>query len=388
MQDAGATGTKPQVHRGLEGVVVAETSLSMVDGTNGRLNYEGFSIADLAEQASFEEVLYLLWYKALPTQAQLDELNNKLVAARTLSDDVRRVMEALPRGGAPIDAIRAGVTAMGLEDPTWADLSHDAVLEKSIQLAGAMPTMLAMYDRLRNGNDPVDPDPSLNSAANFLYMLHGERQSKLAEDAFDTYLVVLAEHSMNASTFAARVTISTISDIYSAISSALGALKGDAHGGANQRAMEMLLDIGSADNVENYVNESLRIKRRLMGLGHRIYKTRDPRVDQLLKYSIALADETGDSTWHDAAQRLEQLTGEHPFFLERKLYPNVEFYSAPVLYMLGLQTDMMPGAFAISRIGGWSAHVLEQLEDNRLIRPAALYTGPESQEWVQIEQRS
>jgi citrate synthase len=219
-------------------------------------------------------------------------------------------------------------------------------------------------------------------------MYHGKRQSQLAEKAMDVYLVCLAEHSMNASTFAARVTISTISDIYSAVSSALGALKGDAHGGANMRAMEMLLDIGTDDNVENYVEESFRIKRRLMGMGHRIYKTRDPRVDQLMRYSEALAEETGDPTWHNMAHKLEEITATHQFFLERKLFPNVEFYSAPVLHMLGLTTDTMPGAFAISRISGWTAQVLEQLEDNRLIRPAAIYTGPESQTYVPIDQRA
>ena len=215
----------------------------------------------------------------------------------------------------------------------------------------------------------------------------GERQTELREHALDAYLVLLAEHSMNASTFSARVTISTISDLYSAISTALGTLNGDAHGRANQRAMEMLLEIGSADNVENYVEESLRTKRRLMGLGHRIYKVRDPRVNFLMNYSKQLADETGDHTWHDLAQRLEQVTAQHPFFLERKLYPNVEFYSAPLLHVLGFDTDMMPAAFAMSRIGGWSAHVLEQLEDNRLIRPAARYVGPEHPTYVPIDQR-
>ena len=387
MPDTGSSTNEATVHRGLEGVIVAETTISSVDGTAGRLAYRGYSIDDLAAHATFEEVLYLLWYGTLPTRAQLDDLRGKLATHRSLSPTVQNVLRALPTTGAPIDAQRAVVTAMGMEDPTALSLERDDVLEKSIRIAAVLPTALAAYVRLRRGQEPVEPAPDLDTAANFFYMLFGERQTELREHALDAYLVLLAEHSMNASTFSARVTISTISDLYSAISTALGTLNGDAHGRANQRAMEMLLEIGSADNVENYVEESLRTKRRLMGLGHRIYKVRDPRVNFLMNYSKQLADETGDHTWHDLAQRLEQVTAQHPFFLERKLYPNVEFYSAPLLHVLGFDTDMMPAAFAVSRIGGWSAHVLEQLEDNRLIRPAARYVGPEHLTYVPIDQR-
>ncbi len=388
MADSGSGASAPEmVDKGLAGLVIAETRLSKVDGTNGRLTIMGYSIADLAEHAEFEEVLYLLWYGKLPNAAELKDLKSKLVKARTLSDTVSKVLADLPKSGAPIDAMRAGVTAMAMEDPDWHDLSHEAVLEKSIRLAGAMPAMLANYSRLRDGKKPVNPDPSLNDAANFLYMYHGERQSELAEQSFNAYLVCLVEHSMNASTFSARVTISAQSDIYSAISSALGTLKGDAHGAANQRSMEMLLDIGSVDNAENYIEESLRIHRRLMGLGHRIYKTRDPRVNQLMGYSEKLAQETGDPTWHNLAHRIEEITSSNQYFIDRHIYPNVDFYSGPLLYMLGLKTDVMPGAFAVSRIGGWSASVLEQLEDNRLIRPSARYVGPESQTYVPMDAR-
>lgn len=388
MADSGSATSAPEmVDRGLAGLVIAESRLSLVDGTNGRLTYMGYSIADLAQHAEFEEVLYLLWYGKLPTATQLKELKRKLVDARTLSSAVSKVLADLPKTGAPIDAMRAGVTAMAMEDPTWHDLSHEGVLEKSIRLAGALPSMLANYSRLRQGKQPVAPDPSLNDASNFLSMYHGKRQTPTAEAAFNAYLVCLAEHSMNASTFSARVTISTQSDIYSAIASALGTLKGDAHGAANQKSMEMLLDIGSVENAESYVEESLRIHRRLMGLGHRVYKTRDPRVDQLMVHSEKLAKETGDPTWHNLAHRVEEITSTNPYFLERKIYPNVDFYSGPLLHMLGLATDMMPGAFAVSRIGGWTASVLEQLEDNRLIRPSARYIGPESQTYVPIDQR-
>lgn len=389
MADSAATipSASATVGRGLEGIAVAETSLSMVYGTEGRLTYRGYNIDDLAQHASFEEVLYLLWYGKLPNKAELDELQHKLVSARTLSPAVMGVIRALPRGGDPIDAVRAGVTAMGMEDPNIDDFSHDAVLEKAIRLAGAMPTMLAAFDRLRTGKEPVDPDPKLGHSANFLYMLRGQQASDLDVAAFNTYLVLLAEHSMNASTFSARVTTSAMSDIYAAISTGLGTLKGSAHGGANMMSMKMLLDIGSPDNVENYLEESLRIHRRLMGFGHRIYKTRDPRVNHLMGYSAQLAEETGDPTWHQLAQRLEDLAGHHKYFLEHKIFPNVDFYSAPVLHMLGFSTDLMPAIFALSRIGGWSASVLEQLENNRIYRPIAVYVGPESQTFVPLEDR-
>ncbi|MDI3339144.1 MAG: citrate/2-methylcitrate synthase [Sphaerobacter sp.] len=386
MADAG-TSAGATAGRGLEGIVVAESELSLVDGTNGRLFYRGYEIHDLVESASFEEVLYLLWYGELPTRAQLADLTAQLVAARTLSDHVMTVLRALPRGGEPIDALRVGVTVMGMEDADAFDLSREGLLARSIRLAGAMPTMLAAYDRLRRGAEPVAPDPELGHAANFLYMLRGERASELQERAMEVYFVLLAEHSMNASTFSARVTLSALSDIYSAVSSALGTLKGDAHGGANRRAMEMLLAIGSADRAAEYVEESLRIKRRLMGLGHRIYKTRDPRVDHLMRYSQAVAAEQGDTTWHDLATRLEQITSQHPYFLERKLYPNVEFYSAPLLYALLGAPDLMPAAFALSRIGGWTANLLEQAAANRIIRPQAAYVGPAPRPYVPLEQR-
>jgi citrate synthase len=274
-----------------------------------------------------------------------------------------------------------------MEDPNERSLEKADIDERSIKLAAAFPTLLAAYIRLREGKDIVDPDESLGEAANFLYMLEGEKPTELRANAFNCYLILVAEHSMNASTFAGRVTFSTITDLYSAVSSALGCLKGDAHGGANARAMEMLLDIGSADRADEYVEESLRIKRRLMGIGHRVYRTRDPRAKHLMGYSESVSEERGDRTWHDVAARLEEITNEHPYFTERKLYPNVEFYSAPLLYMLGIPTDAMPAAFAVSRVVGWTANLMEQLESNRLIRPQARYTGPESAEFVSIEQR-
>jgi citrate synthase len=372
---------------GLEGIVVAQTELSSVNGTEGILTYRGYNIHDLAETALFEEIVYLLWYGALPTRAQLDSFNAEVRGHLTLSDAVRTTIAALPRGGAPIDALKVAVTALGMEDRDQDDLTHEALIAKATRLTGAMPTALAMYQRLRSGKTPVDPDPDLDTAGNFLYMVNGEKPSKTKHDAFNTYLVLLAEHSMNASTFTSRSTVSSTSDIYSAITAALGSLKGVAHGGANMMAMKMLLEIGSPDQIDDYIDESLRIKRRLMGLGHRIYKTRDPRVDHLMHWSENVASEVGDDKWYQLAHRMEELTAHHPYFAERKLYPNVEFYSAPLLYNLGFPPDLMPAVFAISRIAGWSANIMEQMQNNRLIRPQAEYIGPAHQEYVPLDQR-
>lgn len=372
---------------GLEGLVVAQTSLSSVDGTNGILTYRGYNANDIVNKVSFEEVAYLLWYGELPTQAQLDELNGHLARHRKLPAEVMNVLRALPMGGPPIDALKAGVTALGMLDPEQDSWDRDDLLEKSIRTTAAMPTILAAFDRLRNGKEPVEPADDLHSAGNFLYMLHGERQSDTKVAAFDTYLMLLAEHSMNASTFTARATISSSTDYYSAIVAALGSLKGIAHGGANMMAMKMLLEIGDPAKIRDYVDESLRIKRRLMGIGHRIYKTRDPRVNHLMAWSEKIAEEVGDNTWYQLAHNMEMLTNDHPYFTERKLYPNVEFYSAPLLYNLGIVPDMMPAVFGISRIVGWSANLLEQIEDNRLMRPQAEYVGPKHQEFVPIEKR-
>lgn len=376
-----------QAPPGLEGLVVAETSLSSVDGTNGILTYRGYNMHDLGELTDFEEITYLLWYGALPNQGQFDSFREQLNSQRAVSDAVLATMAALPRGGAPIDALKAGVTALSMEDTDQDNLSEESLLEKGARTMAAMPTILAAYSRLREGKEPLAPKGDLDTAANFLYMVHGTEPSQTAADAFDTYLVLLAEHSMNASTFTARSTISSSTDYYSAITSGLGSLKGTAHGGANMMAMKMLLDIGNADNIENYIDESLQIKRRLMGMGHRIYKTRDPRVDPLMHWSEKVAEEIGDTTWYELARRMDELTKTHPYFEERKLYPNVEFYSAPLLYNLGFAPDLMPAIFGLSRIAGWTANIIEQMRNNRLVRPMAEYVGPELQEFVPIGER-
>jgi citrate synthase len=372
---------------GLEGIVVAQTELSSVNGTEGILTYRGYNIHDLAETSSFEEIAHLLWNGTLPNQAQLDQVTAHLNEHRKITDTVMNVIRALPKGGAPIDALKVGVTVVGMEDPDQDSWEHQAICEKGYRLTGAMPTILAAYQRLRSGKEPLTPLPDLDTAGNFLYMVNGERPSETKRRAFNTYLVLLAEHSMNASTFVARSTISSTTDYYSAIAAALGSLKGVAHGGANMMAMKMLLEIGDPNQIDDYIDESLRTKRRIMGLGHRIYKTRDPRVDHLMHWSEKVADEIGDETWYQLAHRMEELTAHHPYFAERKLYPNVEFYSAPLLYNLGFPPDLMPAVFALSRIVGWTANILEQIAHNRLYRPQAEYIGPAHQEFVPLEQR-
>ena len=376
-----------EVQSGLDGIKVARTALSSVDGERGILKYRAYNIHQWVNKATFEELAYLMWYGEWPTRAQLDDLNEKLTARRSLTKYVEAVLRELPTTGAPIDSLKITVTVLAMEDENEDSWDIDDLREKSITTTAIFPTALAAYHRLRNGQEPLEPLPEYGSAANFLYMVNGERPTENAEKAFDTYLALLAEHSMNASTFTARSTISSTTDYYSAINSALGSLKGIAHGGANMMAMKMLMDIGSPDKVKDYVDESLEIGRRIMGIGHRIYKVRDPRVNHLMAWSEKIAAEVGDNTWYEMARTMEELTNDHPYFTQRGLYPNVEFYSAPLLYNLGFPPDLMPAVFGISRVVGWSANIMEQVQENRLMRPQALYVGEDEQEFVPIEQR-
>lgn len=376
-----------EVKSGLDGIKVARTALSSVDGENGILKYRGYNLNDWVNKATFEEVAHLMWYGAWPTRSELDALNEKLDSHRKLPDSILEAIRLLPHQGAPIDSLKVPTTILGMMDEDSESWDVDDLREKAIRTTAMLPTALAAFQRLRTGNEPLDPVSDYTSAGNYLYMLNGKRPTENAEKAMDAYLSMLAEHSMNASTFTARSTISSNSDYYSAIVAALGSLKGIAHGGANMMAMRMLMDIGSPDKIEAYVDESLEIGRRIMGIGHRIYKVRDPRVNHLMAWSETIANEVGDDTWYQMAHRMEELTNEHPYFTERGLYPNVEFYSAPLLYNLGIEPDVMPATFAISRIVGWSANLMEQVQDNRLMRPQALYVGPDEQQFVPIDQR-
>jgi len=382
-----ATETPETQVRGLESVVAAETRLGAVDGTAGTLHYAGYSIDELATRASFEETLYLLFYGELPDAAQLAGLRAELGTAQA-NEEAHAILRGLPAMGAPIDALRTAVSVLAQDDPRVEDTSPDNVRRIGMRLTALMPVALAASERRVQGQEPVAPDPTLGHAANFLYMLHGARPSAVAEQAMNTYLVLLAEHSLNASTFAARVAIGAGADAYAALVAAIATLKGDAHGGANRRAMEMLCEIGRPERVANYIDESLRTHRRVMGIGHRIYKTRDPRARVLESLARDLAVESGNPTPFDTARELERVTAAHPHYVERKLYPNVEFFSAPVLHGLGIRAGAMPAVFALSRVAGWTAHILEQLADNRLIRPQARYVGPAPRSFHPAESRA
>jgi citrate synthase len=372
---------------GLEGVSVGKSSVSLVEGTEGRLSYRGYKIQDLAEHSQYEEVLYLLIHGELPTKQQLDELDTMMRARRALPEEAMQVLKTIPKNGEPIDVLRTIVSVLGMLDPDTNNTSPESVIDKTITLAARMPTVVAVFERLRNGQQPVEPSSEHGHAANLLYMMTETPPSKESVNALNSYLVLAAEHSFNASTFTAKVVISTLSDYYSAIVAALSSLKGAAHGGANQKAMEMMMEIGEVDNVQAFIDYALSTKRRLMGMGHRIYKTYDPRAAQLNEHARVVAGTSGTTKWYEIAHKIDEISHTHPYFSERKIYPNVEFYSAPLLYTLGFRPDMMPALFGCSRIAGWSAHILEQLADNRIIRPNAEYVGPEIRDYVSIGKR-
>ena len=376
--------------KGLEGVVIAQSQKSKVDGLIGKLQYHGYNILDLAEHATFAEVIYLLWNNKLPTQSELDAFKKELFAERGLPSEIAAIMKQIPADAHPMAVLRTAVSALGALDPTAEDTSPESNFRKLRRLTAVMPTLVAAWERIRNGKEPVAPRSDLGLAANFLYMMTGEEPSKTAVDAIDSFLILLADHGMNASTFSARVTTGTLADVYSAVTTAIGTLKGPAHGGANQKAMEQFQSIGSPDNVKAWFDESMAIDRRIMGIGHRVYKAEDPRATILRQRSKALAEEVGGeiSDWFQVAYQLEQLARAHEYFQERNLYANVDYYSAIVLYQAGIPVDQFTPLFAMSRVAGWSAHIMEQWADNRLIRPRAEYIGPEDLEWVPIDQRS
>lgn len=371
--------------RGLENVVVAATQLSKIDGTAGQLSYVGYDIHDLAEQTTYEEAIYLLWYGDLPNAAQLRAFNARLAAERPLSAAEMSLVQVIPRSGHAMDALRTLVSGLAMLDERAADTSAENVERIGIRIAAKMPTLIAAWDRLRNGNEPVTPDVRLSHAANFLYMLRGA-PPEVGQRAFDTYLVLLAEHGLNASTFAARVAIGAQADVYCAITAAIGTLKGLLHGGANQKAMETFLAIGRPENARDYIDAMLARHERLMGVGHRIYKVEDPRVRHLRR-QVERLSHAGRGQGMEVADEVSRLILAHPHFTQRKLNPNVEFYSAPLLYGVGLPLDLFTVAFALSRIAGWMAHIREQLADNRLIRPRADYSGPPPRSFVPLAQR-
>jgi citrate synthase len=370
------------VAKGLAGVVAGTTALSLVEGDVGRLSYLGIDINDLAEHSTFEETAYLLWYGALPTRSQLAELNQRLVAERPLPDAVLTIIRQFPQSATPMSVLRTAVSALGLYDPEADDMSHAANLRKAIRLTARMPTIVAAFDRLRRGQEPVPPRNDLNLAGNFLYMLSGELPGDTATHVLDVCLVLHADHGLNASTFTGRVVASTLSDMYSAVTAAIGALKGPLHGGANEQVMKMLLDIGEVDRAKASILDRLARKEKIMGFGHRIYRANDPRALHLRRVSHELGERSGNPKWAQMSEKIREVV-----WREKQLYVNVDFYSASVYYTLGIPLDLFPTIFALSRIAGWTAHVLEQYADNKLIRPDAEYIGPRVQPYVPLDQR-
>jgi len=367
---------------GLAGVVAAESALSFIDGEAGRLSYRGYDVNALARHASYLESVYVLWYDALPSAMELAAFEGTLAAQRSLPPEVLAVLGELPADSAPMAALRTAVSALGQVDPEAEDISHEADLRKAGRLVARMPTIVAAFDRLRRGLEPVEPDGELSHAANFLYMLRGEIPTDTAVRALDTSLLLYLEHGLNASTFTARVVASTLADMHSAITAGIAALKGPLHGGANEKAMEMLLEIGSVEAVAGYLDRALAEKQKIMGFGHRVYRAEDPRAAHLRQMSEALSREAGEARWFDVSRVLEDL------MLERKgLHCNVDFYCATVYYSLGLPIDLFTPLFAIGRTGGWAAHVMEQHMHNMLIRPRAEYTGELDRPWVPIDRR-
>ena len=357
---------------GLEDVVAATSSICYLDGDRGVLAYYGYDIHDLV-RASFEEVCYLLWHGRLPNRAELGDLQSQLAAARPLSEPILRLMKQLPSSSG-MDTLRTLTSALGQYDPEANDSSPQANYRKAVRLTAQMGSIVATYGRMQQGGGPIQPDPALGHAANFLYMLKGERPDALSTRSFDVALVLHADHELNASTFAARVAAATLTDLYSAIVGAIGALKGPLHGGANADVMRLLIEIGqdaAPERVDEAIRGKLARKVKIPGFGHRVYRTEDPRATHLRTMSKELGERAGNTRWFEMSRRIEQLvTGE------KKLYPNVDFYSASTYYTLGIAIDLFTPIFAVSRVSGWTAHCLEQYANNRLIRPRTDYIGP------------
>ncbi len=373
---------------GLEGVVIGDSIISLVNGAEGKLIYSGYRIEDLAAHSLFEEVEFLLWNNRLPNQAELDALVKEVAVGGKLPDGVITLMKGLPKDASPMAVLRTAVSALAHYDPdgennTDKDVAHN----KAVRLTGQITTATAAWERIRNGQEPIQPREDYNLAQNFVYMLKGEEPDETTWRAINVYLVLLAEHGVNASTFTSRVITGTISDMHSAVTGAISALKGPAHGGANTAAMNQFLDIGEPDNVENWFQTNVKDGHtRVMGIGHRVYKAPDPRGAILKVHAKALAEQSGNTQWFEIAEGLENAARADDFFIERDLFPNVDYYSAIVLYTLGIPTDTFTPLFAMSRIAGWTAHIIEQM-GGRLIRPTAHYVGHMDLDYVPVAER-
>src|SRR6266478_3866562 len=369
---------------GLEDVVVSTSDICFIDGREGRLIYRGYDVDDLVAQSTFEEVVYLLWYGALPTKKEYDAFYKALTstATRRLPPKLIALLRTLPKKTTPMEVLRTGVSALSAFDPDHDDQSREAEIRKAIRLTAQMPTLVAAWERLRRGKAPIAPDPKLNLSANFLYMMFGRKPSPLAVRTFDVALILHADHEFNASTFAARVTAATLSDMYSAITSAIGALKGPLHGGANEQVMLMVQKIKTPANADAWIRKTLADHGRVMGFGHRVYRVEDPRAKHLHRLAEELGKQAGDTSAVQILDTVVRVVGE-----QKRIFPNVDLYSGAAYSSMGIATDQFTPIFAMSRVVGWAAHVMEQHANNRLIRPRAEYTGPTHATYVPVDRR-
>jgi citrate synthase len=382
MGEAPSAEERVLADKGLREVVAAQTRLSDIDGQAGRLWYVGYDIQDLAGRTSYEEVVHLLHELRLPTQPELDALTDFMVEEREVSRFLTDLMPTLAQQTSPMSMLRTTVSAASTYDPDGWDDSAEADHRKALRLIAKTPTLLAMYHRMRTGQELVPPNPKLPHAANFLHMLLGLEVSQEDAEVIDTTFVLYADHTMNASTFAARIVASTLADMFSAITAAIAALKGPLHGGANEESMKMLEEVGSPDRAEAYVRDRLQRHEKVMGFGHAVYKTMDPRATVLKRLSKETGERHGDTSWYEISEAIERTVAE-----QKGLNPNVDFYAASVYHTLGIPTDLMTPIFAVARMAGWAAHVREQYADNRVIRPGSEYVGPRDRTWVPIDER-
>ncbi len=377
-----STATESSATAGLRGVVAAQSAIGDVNGEQGILIYQGYDIHDLAEHSTFEEVIYLLWHGRLPKQAELDELKAELRANYEAPAEVISLMKQFPKDADPMDVLRTAVSSLDFYDKDGHGTDRERATKAAAKLTGQIGTIAAAWDRIRNGKEPVAPDHNLSIAANYLYMTRGERADADEERMFDVCLILHADHELNASTFTTRVVSGTLAGMYGAVTAGIAALAGPLHGGANTNVMKMLLEIGSLEAVDSWLDKALEEKRKIMGIGHAVYKTEDPRATWLRKYSRHMGEKKGDMKWFEMSQRIEQL------MLEKKgMHPNVDFYSASTYYLMGIALDMYTPIFAVSRISGWTGHILEQYANNKLIRPRAEYIGARDLKYVPISER-
>jgi citrate synthase len=378
----GASAAAGAAGAGLRGVVAASSSIGDVNGEQGILIYQGYDIHDLAEHSTFEEVVFLLWNGRLPKREELDALKREIGECYEVPNQIVDLIRSFPKGVDPMDTLRTAVSALGMYTENPHDISRGAAVQTATRLTAQFPVLVAALERIRKGQEPVAPRPGLNIATNFLYMLRGEEPSEREARIFDVCLVLHADHELNASTFTARVVAGTLADVYASVTAALAALSGPLHGGANTNVMKMLLEIGDVSKAEEFVSNALAQKKKIMGIGHAVYKTEDPRATHLRRFSQEVGERGGDTRWYDISRKIEEY-----MLREKGMYPNVDFFSASTYYMMGIPLDLYTPIFAVSRISGWTGHILEQYANNKLIRPRAEYVGARGLKYTPIEGR-